>query len=312
MHESSKESSGTTHASEKQLIDALRRSHLYLSYERVFGEATRLPLALRPVEFSRLAHRGKTHESPFCALLARKSAVCLRAHNEMVRHTHDRPHSITCPFGLTESAVPVRLGQRTIGFLRVGQVLRKSPAEIDRKSVTRALSQCGVAFDARLRRAWEHVPLVPPDRCRGIVWLLTFFAEQLSVRSNEILLQRMNAHPPVVLKARHYIETHKHEELSLREVAAAAGASVFHFCKMFHKSTGLKFTDYVARIRVQDARTQLLNPNRRISEVAYDTGFQSLTHFNRTFRRGESPSAFRARILDSATQLADEQALAGR
>ena len=78
-------------------------------------------------------------------------------------------------------------------------------------------------------------------------------------------------------------------------MAKAAGASVFHFCKVFHKATGLTFTDYVARVRVEDARTQLLNPNQRISEIAYDVGFQSLTQFNRTFKRvfGQSPTEFR-------------------
>jgi AraC-like DNA-binding protein len=94
------------------------------------------------------------------------------------------------------------------------------------------------------------------------------------------------------------IEEHKGEPLSLRAVAKAAGASVFHFCKVFRKSTGLKFTDYVARVRLEDARTQLLNPNRRISEVAYDVGFQSLTQFNRMFKRvfGQLPSGFRAHL----------------
>ena len=85
--------------------------------------------------------------------------------------------------------------------------------------------------------------------------------------------------------------------MTLSAVAAAAGASVFHFCKVFHAATGLKFTDYVARARVEDARQRLLNPNMRISEVAYEVGFQSLTQFNRTFKRvfGQSPSEFRAR-----------------
>jgi len=60
----------------------------------------------------------------------------------------------------------------------------------------------------------------------------------------------------------------------------------------------LKFTDYVARVRVEDARTRLLNPNLRISEIAYDVGFQSLTQFNRTFKRvfGQSPSEFRTNL----------------
>jgi AraC-like DNA-binding protein len=64
-----------------------------------------------------------------------------------------------------------------------------------------------------------------------------------------------------------------------------SGASVFHFCKVFKKSTGLGFTDYVAHTRLEDAKTQLLNPDRRISELAYDVGFQSLTQFNRSFKR---------------------------
>jgi AraC-like DNA-binding protein len=84
-------------------------------------------------------------------------------------------------------------------------------------------------------------------------------------------------------------------------VSKAVGASVFHFCKVFHEATGLKFTDYVARVRVQDARTRLLNPNLRISEIAYDVGFQSLTQFNRTFKRvfGQSPSDFRSHLSSS-------------
>ena len=73
---------------------------------------------------------------------------------------------------------------------------------------------------------------------------------------------------------------------------------MFHFCKVFHKATGLKFTDYVARLRLEDARHQLLNPNLRISEIAYEVGFQSLTQFNRTFKRvfGQSPTEFRTRM----------------
>jgi AraC-like DNA-binding protein len=41
----------------------------------------------------------------------------------------------------------------------------------------------------------------------------------------------------------------------------------------------------------------LLNPHLRISEIAYDVGFQSLTHFNRIFRKttGEAPTTFRDR-----------------
>jgi len=246
----------------------------------VFSDATGLTLAIRPLEFWRLAHHGKKHENSFCALLAENPAtlaVCLRAHQDMIDQTGVLPHTVTCPFGLTETAVPMELGEQIVGYLRNGQVLRHTPAKKDTTKVSRELERCGVEFRGEIQKAWEKTPLIPPDKYNATVRLLTFFAEQLSALANQIVLEQNNAQPPLVLKARDYIEQHKSEELSLADVAKAAGASVFHFCKVFHRATGLKFTDYVARVRLEDARNRLLNPNLRISEIAYDIGFQSLT-----------------------------------
>jgi AraC-like DNA-binding protein/ligand-binding sensor protein len=288
----------------KQLIDMLRRSRLFRDYETVFTKATGLPLALRPLEYWQLEHHAKTNENRFCAMLAERPAtlaVCLQSHADIVRHTGCTPCTETCPFGLTETSVPVRLGENTIGFLRIGQVLRRSAIASDRARAAKQLKDCGVPFTGPLRKAWETTPVIPKDKYSAIVRLLSFFGEQLSALTNEIVLERQNAEPPLVQKAREYIDKHKMEPLSLADVAKAAGASVFHFCKVFRKSTGLKFTDYVARVRLEDARAQLLNPNRRISEVAYDVGFQSLTQFNRMFKRvfGQSPSEFRTHVGSS-------------
>lgn len=287
--------------SNKQLVDMLRRSRLFRDYENVFTKATGLALTLRPLEFWQLAHHGKKHENPFCAMLAehpKSLAVCLQAHQDMIDHTGLLPHTVTCPFGLTETAIPVKLGADVVGYLRIGQVIRHLPVKADTKKVTRQVEQCGLNFAGELRKSWEKNPLIPPDKYNAIVRLLSFFGEQLSALINQLVVERQNTEPPLVQKAREYIDKHKTEALSLSAVAQAAGASVFHFCKVFHKSTGLKFTDYVARVRLEDARTQLLNPNRRISEVAYDVGFQSLTQFNRMFKRvfGRSPTEFREHL----------------
>ena len=280
----------------------LLRSRLFRDYENVFTRATGLPLALRPLEYWQLEHHDKTNENPFCALLAKRPAtlaVCLQSHAEIIQHTGVNARTETCPFGLTETAVPVRLGQKTIGFLRIGQVLRRSAIQSDKTRAAAKLKECGVPFTGGIRKAWETTPIIPKDKYSATVRLLTFFAEQLSALINQIVLEQQNAEPPLVRKAREYIEQHKIEPLSLGAVAQASGASVFHFCKVFKKTTGLKFTDYVARVRLENAKTQLLNPSRRISEVAYDVGFQSLTQFNRMFKRvfGQSPTAFRAHLL---------------
>lgn len=292
-----------SNAKNKQLIDTLLRSRLFRDYETVFTKATGLALALRPLEYWQLEHHAKTNENPFCALLAQRPstlAVCLQSHADIVRHTGITAHTETCPFGLTETAVPVQLGDETIGFLRIGQVLRRSAIASDKKRAAAKLAQCHVPFTGNIKKAWETTPVIPKDKYGAIVRLLTFFAQQLSALVNQIVLERQNAEPPLVRKAREYIQEHKMEPLSLATVAQAAGASVFHFCKVFKKATGLKFTDYVARVRLEDAKNQLLNPNRRISEIAYDVGFQSLTQFNRMFKRvfGQSPTDFRAHLTN--------------
>jgi AraC-like DNA-binding protein/ligand-binding sensor protein len=291
----------TANRANKQLIDTLLRSRLFRDYESVFTKATGLALALRPLEYWQLEHHQKTNENRFCALLAQRPAtlaVCLQSHAEIIRHTGATPHTETCPFGLTETAVPVRLGEETIGFLRIGQVLRRSAIQSDKSRAAAKLAQCGVPFAGGIRKAWETTPIIPKEKYGATVRLLTFFAQQLSALVNQLVLEKQNSEPPLVRKAREYIQQHKMEPLSLAAVAQASGASVFHFCKIFKKTTGLRFTDYVGRVRLEDAKTQLLNPNRRISEIAYDVGFQSLTQFNRIFKRvfGQSPTEFRAHL----------------
>ena len=64
------------------------------------------------------------------------------------------------------------------------------------------------------------------------------------------------------------------------------------------KVTGINFTDYVSRTRIENAKNLLLNPNLRVSEIAYEVGFQSLTHFNRVFKKviGQSPTEYRGQL----------------
>jgi AraC-like DNA-binding protein len=99
----------------------------------------------------------------------------------------------------------------------------------------------------------------------------------------------------MIRRAKAYIAGHYGDPVDLDEMARVMHVSTFYFCKMFRKATGLTFTDYLGRVRVERAKNLLLNPNLRVSEIAYTVGFQSLTHFNRIFRRttGEAPTAFR-------------------
>ena len=131
-----------------------------------------------------------------------------------------------------------------------------------------------------------------------MVKLLQIFAQHLSMVSNQIVVQQENAEPPVITRAKEFIKQHQTEDISLGQVAKAVNTSTFYFCKMFKKVTGINFTDYVSRVRIENSKNLLLNPNLRISEIAYEVGFQSLTHFNRVFKKivGQSPTEYRSQL----------------
>jgi AraC-like DNA-binding protein len=107
------------------------------------------------------------------------------------------------------------------------------------------------------------------------------------------------AEPVEIWKARRFIDEHSGEEVSLRKVAKAVSISANHLSEKFKQVTGVNFVDYIARTRFEKACNLLLNSNLRISEIAFAVGFQSLSQFNRVFKRlsGKSPSEYRAAHL---------------
>jgi len=281
------------------LVKRISKSDIYKVYERAFSDATQLPMSLRPTETWRLALEGKRYQNPFCALLAKSNrtcAACLQVQKEMQDMPGSGAKTATCFAGLCDTAVPVRVGEKVIGYLQTGQVALRKPNEIQFGRITQQLVDWGVSVDlTQLKDAYYHSRTLAPQQYTAMVKLLEIFATHISTLANEIMVQEDEAESPMIRRARAYILANQADPIDLDKVAQAMHVSSFYFCKMFKKATGLTFTDYLSRVRVEKAKTLLLNPHLRISEIAYDVGFQSLTHFNRMFRKivGESPTAYR-------------------
>jgi AraC-like DNA-binding protein len=290
---------------ETNLIDRLTESKTYGEYERAFSDATGLPLRLRSTESWQLPHHGQRKENAFCALMAGKSracAACLQVQQTLAENAQQQASSVTCAVGMCDSAVPVKLGNRLVGFLHTGQIFRKKPTEAQFKKVAELAKQWGVqAPESQLREAWFGTRVMSQTEHDAVVKLLEIFASHLSELSNQIVVQQENAEPPMITKAKQFIRENQEEDLSLGQVAKAVNTSSFYFCKMFKKATGMNFTEYVSRVRIESAKNLLLNPNLRISEIAYQVGFQSLTHFNRVFKKiaGQAPTEYRLNLKHS-------------
>ncbi len=288
--------------SKDNVIETLTNSKLYREYERAFGDATGLPLTLRSPDAWQVAQKDNPHRNPFCALMAAQSrscAACLQVQQELTGKADGNPSTCTCFAGLSDSAVPVKLGDHIIGYLQTGQVALRPLTKNGFNKVRAKLDDLKIPGDRdQFEKVWLNSPCVAKKQYEGALRLLNTFAEQLGNASNQLAIRQANAEPPAIARAKLFIAEHLTEELSLGDVAKAVNMSRFYFCKSFRKYTGLNFTDFVARLRVERAKELLLNPNLRVSEIAYEVGFQSLTHFNRVFRRivGKAPTAYRGRL----------------
>ncbi len=101
--------------------------------------------------------------------------------------------------------------------------------------------------------------------------------------------------PVKIWNAQKYIAENSDEKISLTDVARAMGMSATHLSEKFKEVTGMNFVRYVARARFEKARTLLHDVDLRITEIAFAVGFQSLSQFNRVFKKlcGQSPTEYR-------------------
>ena len=286
----------------RELVKQLKESEIFRDYEKAFRDTTGLPINLRPIEAFDLPHHGDPKESPFCVLMAQTNqscAACLQLQKKVEEEACLEPKTLKCFAGLCDSAVPVRVGENLVAFLQTGQVLLHQPNKQEFKKFTRELLSWGIETDLkRLEEAYFQTRVLEKKQYEAVLRLLTIFAQHLASLSNQLMVSAKQAESPMISRAKVYISEHQDEELSLRQVAGAVNTSAFYFCKMFKQATGLTFTDYLARIRIEKVKNLLLNPHKRISEAAYEAGFQSLSQFNRVFRRvtGQSPTVWRAKL----------------
>ncbi len=253
--------------SARRLAEILRNTDLFRNYSAAFSQWTNLPLTLEAA-----------------------------GTNEELAKT-ETTYSMT---GVADTRVPVKLGKTLVAILRTGGVRLSAATAESFAPMAKAMldSNRGATEIKAERDAFSKLPIMAPDHYESALALLKSFAFQLGDSAHRVLFASTTVEPEPVRLAKAFIMQHLAEPMSLEMVANAVSVSPFHFCKVFKRATSMTFTDFVNHARVEKARRMLMRPDARITEVAYDVGFQSLSHFNRSFRRivSESPTEYRSRL----------------
>ncbi len=274
-------------------------SEMYHDYERAFTEGTGLPLLLHRPDMLHMVRYAKKQQNPFCTIMAKVNQNCVACYalqSKLEENAQFTPKTLKCFAGLCETAVPVRVGGDLIAFLQTGQILLHRPDKARFNRVAATLLTWGAEVDwKKLEEAYFNTRVLTPKQYEALIRLLDTFAKHLASCSEMLALHAS----PVIEAACVFIEAHSDEELSLTAVAKVVNMSATYFSEKFKQATAINFVDYVARTRIEKARNLLQNPSLRISEIAFDVGFQSLSQFNRAFKQvvGEAPRDHRAKLV---------------
>lgn len=92
-----------------------------------------------------------------------------------------------------------------------------------------------------------------------------------------------------------YISENCEQAISLDDIAEKFGFSSYYFSRLFKSATGYNFTEYLTLQRVKRAQLFLADSDMNITEIAFSSGFKSISSFNRAFRqfRGCAPRDYR-------------------
>lgn len=100
-------------------------------------------------------------------------------------------------------------------------------------------------------------------------------------------------------KVLNYIYENMGEELDVNVAAGILNMNVSAFCHYFKKTTNRTFSNFVNHIRIGYASKMLIETDKNISELAFESGYNSLSNFNKRFRelKGLSPKQYRQKYL---------------
>ena len=274
---------------------------MFREFRTAFERLTGLPVdVLAPGEF-----RVPDGAPDFCHMLGLASGACSACHDAHARLQKEADggrRSAECFAGLTSTAVPVRVKGKTLAYLQTGHVFLGRGGRRNWAKLRRFIERHGL--DPSLcEQALLATRVADPAHYESAVQLLEIFARHLS---DSLPPRAFSETYPAIEQALRLLRSDLEHDWTLAKIAAAVKMNPSYFSDVFRKSTGETFTACLSRLRVERACRMLKATRLGIGEIAFASGFRSVSQFNRAFKMttGTSPGAFREMPVDRQPEVA--------
>lgn len=135
------------------------------------------------------------------------------------------------------------------------------------------------------------------DRLLELLKLLQYLAKAKDYRilaGQYYQLERHNFTSDRLTKVMHYLNTNYLGKVELKDVAGVANMHPSAFCRYFKENSGKSLSEFISEIRIGYACRLLLEGKMTVSQICYESGFNNLSNFNRTFKKntGYTPTSY--------------------
>lgn len=278
----------------KHLLD----SELFQIYRQAFEQVTGQTMALIHPDVDASADSEAEHcSNEFCNLMLELD-VCK---DRCVEHTLDLTKTITqqartasCEGQITTTLIPIHSKRGLVAYIRAGQV-RMSHDQMSPDFFLKISEGLPPRVARSVLTSFHRSKVYNKGEYQAQLTLLGAFAIQLGDLASQQLSAPSSRGEEMIQSVKQFILSRLHEKLSLEVLAEHCQVTQTYLCKQFKKVTGLTLIEYINRHRIEQAKTLILEKEMRVIEIAYATGFQSLSQFNRSFQRyaGQSPTQFK-------------------
>ena len=286
------------HIDRDSIYFALLKSDLFAVYRKAFEQVTNQTLSLIHADTGCTPENEMSRcQNKFCSYLLEQKVCENRCYDfvlQLSKRINHQALTSSCDANITTTLIPVNVKGKIVAYLRSGLV-RVDDRETEASFLAEVKKQLPPSSGKKIDSLYQESKVFTRKDYNSQITLLGAFALQLSDLAAH-LHSKCNHQHDIIDSTKAYIQEHLAEKICLDTLAERVNITSSYLCKQFKKSTGLTIIEYVNRHRVERAKKLLTkNEDTKIIEIAYATGFQSLSQFNRSFQRyvGLSPSEFK-------------------
>ena len=194
----------------------------------------------------------------------------------------------TCHAGLVDSAVPIKHNDNVIAFVLLGQMKKdKSFAEI--KHLTADLN----IEEKELERVYKKMPLYNAEKIESVANIASYLTEYIMFK--DFIKNQNNK---ILNEVYIFINSNLDKRISIDDICKSIGVSKNGLYSIFSKYENCTVGEYIARKRVEYAKSLIKLENKSMTEISEQAGFSNYTYFCKIFKKysGLTPSKFKKSI----------------